>query len=74
MRAHAYSSVVGGLSRGALWRVLGGVDVFVEAVLAVDAVALEGRVGLEFAFDHADAALVDSCQYGTAIGLSEPFG
>eukprot|EP00962_Isochrysis_galbana_P020683 scaffold6061_cov94-Isochrysis_galbana.AAC.1 len=51
MRAHTYSSVVGGLLRGAVWRALGGVGVFVEAVSAVDAVAREGRVGLEFAFD-----------------------
>eukprot|EP00962_Isochrysis_galbana_P042897 scaffold16154_cov122-Isochrysis_galbana.AAC.1 len=50
-------SVVGGLLRGAVWHALGGVGVFVEAVLAVDAVAREGRVGLEFAFDHADGRL-----------------
>eukprot|EP00962_Isochrysis_galbana_P043125 scaffold16329_cov121-Isochrysis_galbana.AAC.3 len=58
MRAYTYSSrVVGGLSRGAVWRALGGVGVFVEAVNAVDAVALEGRVGLEFAFDLAGGRL-----------------
>eukprot|EP00962_Isochrysis_galbana_P047887 scaffold19770_cov129-Isochrysis_galbana.AAC.2 len=57
MRAPTYSSVVGGLLRGAVWRALGRVGVFVEAVLAVDAIAREGRVGLEFAFDVAGRRL-----------------